>query len=94
MKDQSRSLISNKILSGFNLSDILNDQSGNIWLASLQKGLFVKYEIEPFKILRDSRIAKDDFVRCVFNWVIIIFTLRLYRRLFTLKPFTLIQSSR
>lgn len=62
---QSESLTSGKVLKGYNISDILDDRNGNIWLSSLQKGLFVKYSSSPLKILQNEEIGTDDFIRCV-----------------------------
>lgn len=62
---QSESLTSGEVLKGYNISDILDDSYGNIWLSSLQKGLFVKYSSQPLKILQDQEIVTNDFIRCI-----------------------------
>jgi signal transduction histidine kinase/ligand-binding sensor domain-containing protein len=62
-KTESRSLTSGKKIKGFNLSCILKDKDGDTWYSSLDKGLLVSYAHQPWNIIKDSALKKDDFIK-------------------------------
>jgi len=61
----SSSIIDNKQIAGYNLSDEVTDKEGNIWCSSLKKGLFVHYKQADWGIITMPGSNPDDVVKTV-----------------------------
>ena len=64
-KTGSISLTNNAFIKDNNLTCIIRDREGNRWYSSLEKGLMVTHAPQPWSIVKDSTLDKDDFIKAM-----------------------------
>ena len=52
---------------GYNLSSVLHDKEGNLWLGSLSRGLYVSYQTSAWKMIPGVTSANGDYIRWLCN---------------------------
>ncbi|HEV7332575.1 MAG TPA: histidine kinase [Flavisolibacter sp.] len=62
-KEHSVTIDGKEQIKGMNLSDVLTDNLGNLWMSSLKKGLSVRYNTQPIKKISDSLSIDGQNIR-------------------------------
>ncbi len=66
-KTRTSSLNGKDSVVGYNLSSVLHDKEGNLWLGSLSRGLYVSYQNSDWKLILGITYKNGDYVRWLCN---------------------------
>lgn len=61
-KTASYSLDRHKVISGLNLTDILNDNEGNVWRSSINNGVNITYNTKNIIVVRKISLLNTDLI--------------------------------